>query len=105
MSIHPKIQLSRIRQIGWRDWDPIGLHDGSDFGPSNCADEYDLYLLHVVGLLCQGGARAQSTSYLVQIASEHMGMGSAVDLDASRKTVDAIAAYLSALPDAPIIEA
>ena len=104
MSLHPKIQLSRIRQIGWRYWDPIDLHDGSEFGPTNCADEYDRYLLHVVDVLCQGGTRADSTSYLVQIASEHMGLGGAVGLDAPRKTVDAIAEYLRALPDASIIE-
>ena len=36
----PFIALSRLREIGWSAWDPIGLAD------SDCPrDEYDAYLL------------------------------------------------------------
>jgi hypothetical protein len=102
VSAHPKIKLSEIRRIGWRDWDPIGLSDGSEFGPGECEDEYDSYLLHVVSLLTRGTPRIEATSYLNDIASDHIGL-SVVDPQAARKTVDAIADYLKELPDSPPI--
>jgi hypothetical protein len=37
---HPtKIQLSRLREIGWKLWDPIGLADDKGSPPEGCADE------------------------------------------------------------------
>jgi len=102
LSRFPKIKLSEIRRIGWRDWDPIGLGDGSPFGPSTCADEYDKYLLHVVSVLTQGGSRPEASAYLIEIATIHMGMSHS-DPAAARKTVDAIAHYLKELPDSPPI--
>jgi len=102
VSVHPKVKLSEIRRIGWRDWDPIGLSDGSEFGPGGCADEYDRYLLHVVNHLARGEARIDATNYLNDIASDHMGL-SVIDSPAARKTVDAIANYLKELPDSPLI--
>ena len=102
MTAHPKIKLSEIRRIGWRDWDPIDLSDGSDFGPANCADEYDRYLLHVVSLLTRGASRLEATAYLDEIAADHMGLG-VVEPNGSRRTVDGIAQYLRRLPDSPQI--
>ena len=100
--LHPKIRLSEIRRIGWQFWDPIGLADGSEFGPSNCADEYDGYLLNVVSILCRGGARDEAADYLTASARDHMGVPSA-DVTASRSTVDALAEYLAQLPEKPSI--
>jgi hypothetical protein len=98
LSAHPKIKLSEIRRIGWRDWDPIGLSDGSEFGRECCADEYDRYLLHVVSMLTRGASRIDAATYLCEIASDQMGL-SVTDHDAARRTVHEVAEYLNALPD------
>jgi hypothetical protein len=102
LSTYPKIKLSEIRRIGWRDWDPIGLSDGSEFGPEYCAGEYDRYLLHVVSMITRGGSRADAVTYLCEIANDHMGL-SEIDSEAAQRTVDEIAKYLNALPDSPPI--
>ena len=48
----PKIRLSRLRDIGWTTWDPIGLL-GQDqlWEDISYADEYDSYLLRAAGML------------------------------------------------------
>ena len=102
MSAYPEIKLSELRRIGWRDWDPIGLSDGSEFGPGSCADEYDSYLKYVMSHLTRGGSRSDAVAYLRDIASRHMGL-STVDPRAAEKTVDAIAENLKELPDSPPI--
>jgi len=103
MRTHPRIQLSRLREIGWKSWDPIGLayEDGSCH--EGCADEYDRYLLHVASLICRGGTTGQAAAYLVDIATEHMGLPE-VSADAAAATSEAIAAYIATLPDAPEAE-
>ena len=100
MTLYPKIQLSRLREIGWQLWDPIGLaHNGSSPN-AGCADEYDRYLLHVVSMISRGGSKDEATAYLNGIASEHMGM-SVVDAEAAAATAHVIADYLISLPDGP----
>lgn len=100
MTIYPKIQLSRLREIGWTLWDPIGLADENGSCGEGCADEYDGYLLHVVSMLCRNSSKEEATTYLVGIASDHMGL-SVVDPDAAAATARAIADYLTSLPDGP----
>jgi hypothetical protein len=97
---HPNVQLSELRLIAWRYWDPIGLSDGSKFGPARCADEYDRYLMNVVSQLTHGARRPDAASYLCEIASNQMGLSN-VDADAAKKTVDAIADYLAGLAEVP----
>lgn len=42
----PPLQLSRLRAIGWSNWDPIGLLEpGASWANESFADEYDSYLL------------------------------------------------------------
>ena len=98
-SSYPQIKLSEVRRIGWRYWDPIGLSDGSEFGPANCADEYDTYLLKVVSMLCRGATRDEAADYLDFIASDHIGMP--VEPASSRSTVNALAEHLAKLPESP----
>src|SRR4051812_38351453 len=100
MTSRPKIKLSRLREIGWKLWDPIGLACDDGASDPACADEYDRYLLHVVSLICRGGSKDEATAYLTDIASEHMGL-SDVDHDAAAAASGAIAEYLSSLPDGP----
>lgn len=64
MSSRPTFQLSRLREIGWAKWDPIGL-GGPDHGWP--ADEYDTYLLQAAGQLWNGHSEAEVTDYLVQV--------------------------------------
>jgi hypothetical protein len=100
----PKLELSRLRQIGWDEWDPIGIrsiNDQSWRGPA--ADEYDQYLLHAASLLLGGAGKKRVVEYLDMIASEHMVLGrTEAGRIAAVRTVDAIAAYLARLSDGPL---
>ncbi|MBG7616720.1 hypothetical protein IWC96_15715 [Brevundimonas sp. BAL450] len=102
----PKIKLSRLREIGWSEWDPIGLSqmgsdDWKDGGP--CADEYDSYLLQVAGRLRRGEARGNIVAYLEKIEMVHMGGGRlATTRTRAEATVAAIAHYLADLPAGPL---
>ena len=102
LSHYPKIQLSKLREIGWTRWDPIGLVDLVDEQGNGPADEYDNYLIHVVSLLSQGQSEQTAIDYLKTIEAEHMGLGKQSDSDVrSSQTVAAIADYLGTLPDGP----
>ena len=98
----PKIKLSRLREIGWSEWDPIGLSEiGDDHWKDGgaCADEYDSYLLQVAGRLRRGEALEDSVSYLEEIEMVHMGGGRvATTRSRAEATVAAIADYLADLP-------
>ena len=78
MSCRPAVKLSVLRDIGWREWDPIGLRGSEDgWEQSDAADEYDSYLLQVAACLQNGEADGPVVDYLVGIESEHMGLGPA----------------------------
>lgn len=94
------MDLSRLRDIGWKHWDPIGLARGDGAPDEACADEYDQYLVHVARMICQGNSKQESTAYLLGIASEHMGL-SVVNAHAAAATTQAIENYLMSLPDGP----
>lgn len=99
MSTYPKMQLSRLREIGWKHWDPIGLANADGTWDEACADEYDGYLLHIVSLLRGGQPAEQAVAYLDWASSEKMGLGrldSRLHL-ASVKTVEAVLSYLKTL--------
>lgn len=75
--MHPKIKLSRLRDIGWSHWDPIGLLErGESWEGKPFADEYDTYLMQVAGRLRRGEPLDSIVEYVVQIETEHMGLGS-----------------------------
>jgi hypothetical protein len=106
MTSPAKIKLSRLREIGWSLWDPIGLRDLSDGdwqdgGP--CADEYDGYLLQVVSRLRRGQSTSIVTAYLEGVETSRMGL-TPTETTRSRAhaTVGAIAAYLAALSAGPL---
>lgn len=75
----PDIALSRLREIGWSKWDPIGVGGPEHGWP---ADEYDAYLLQVAGRLWHGGSVEEAADYLVRIVTDHMGLGAAPDVQA-----------------------
>ena len=102
----PKISLSRLRERGWSLWDPIGLKEfsGGDWQDGGaCADEYDSYLLQVVGQLRRGEPILKVAAYLEEIEIDHMGLGrSATTRERAEATVAAIADYLDGLPAGPL---
>ncbi|WP_313326492.1 hypothetical protein [Sphingobium yanoikuyae] len=102
MIFYPKMQLSHLREIGWRLWDPIGLKNRDGTWNDACADEYDSYLFRAAGMMSQGHSRAEVSAYLVRIASDHMGL-SYVNEATAVSVSDAIANYLLSLPDGPTV--
>jgi hypothetical protein len=80
MSLLPPVKLSILRDIGWREWDPIGLStlEGGWEG-SSAADEYDQYLVHLAARLQRGEPDGPLIDYLVRIETEHMGLSPSPD--------------------------
>jgi len=101
----PKIKLSRLREIGWSEWDPIGLSQmGDDHWKDGgaCADEYDSYLLQVAGRLKRGDPQEDTVAYLEEIEMVHMGGGRvATTRSRAEATVARISDYLAELPAGP----
>lgn len=99
MSPLPAVQLSALRDIGWREWDPIGLQTiEGDWEGSSAADEYDSYLLHVAAGLQRGQPDDGMIEYLVGIETDHMGLSaSASTRTRAAATVTAIRDYVRAL--------
>ncbi len=100
-SPHPRVQLSKLRDIGWMLWDPIRLLGAgghfpgkwSDKANLGYADEYDNYLVSAASQLRRGASCEQVVSYLVQIESEQMGLGEGpTSRERAEAVVDAILA-------------
>lgn len=88
------LNLSRLRDIGWSSWDPIGLLAlGADWRNEPFADEYDSYLIEAASGLRNGWPVEKVTDYLLSIASDHMGL-SDVSRPAAEATAKAVAEYL-----------
>jgi hypothetical protein len=67
--------LAELREIGWAEWDPIGLSSDR----ASCEDEYDSYLLAAAGKLANGRTDEQVADYLIYIETSYMGMSKAPD--------------------------
>ena len=75
MSSLQPLQLSRLRDIGWTKWDPIGLlSQGEAWDQQPFADEYDGYLLQAAGRLRRDWKEADAVEYLMRMETEHMGL-------------------------------
>ena len=96
MPEHPPLKLSRLRDIGWAEWDPIGLlAKGEPWDHQPFADEYDTYLLLVASEMRRDWSVAQAVDYLVQIEAHHMGLGVGATARArAESVVSAIRAYI-----------
>ncbi|MFK0382852.1 hypothetical protein [Agrobacterium sp. NPDC090273] len=93
----PKIRLSRLRDIGWSLWDPIGLLGPDqrwDEGEAlSFADEYDAYLVQAAGMLRRGAPDEEVVAFLVTIETDHMALDQQPDTEIrARTTVAAIKA-------------
>lgn len=93
----PKLRLSRLRDIGWSLWDPIGLLGPNlrwDEGEAQAfADEYDAYLIEAAGLLRRGIPDQDVVELLVKVETAHMCLAQQPDTyERARSTVEAIKA-------------
>ena len=74
-----KVKLSKLRDLGWTLWDPIGLLPSAkswdDVDNSSFAGEYDSYLISAASQLVGGALPEDVIEYLVQIETEYMGLG------------------------------
>ena len=101
LSPQPRVRLSKLRDIGWRLWDPIGLlrangppsGNWDDEANLGFADEYDTYLISAASQLRQGVPGDKVADYLVQMECEYM----ALPRDpTTRKRAEAVVAALLA---------
>jgi hypothetical protein len=83
MDARPKIRLEPLREIGLRDWNPIGA--------GVPIDEYDTYLLRAAGQIVNGKSDDAVADYLVSVEVEDIGLGPAPDL---RKRALAVASAI-----------
>jgi len=92
------VSLERLRQYGWELWDPIGLAD------TGCPrDEYDTYLLQLVGRLRDGDSDAEATAYLVRMEIEWMGLPPRATTQArAQALVAAVRGYLAGFAAGPL---
>jgi hypothetical protein len=89
-----RFKLSRLREIGWARWDPIGL-SGSE---GTRDDEYDNYLLRAAAQLENGADIEEVVRFLASIEVEHMGLDdNASALPRARTTAAAIRDYVAEL--------
>ena len=70
MPSKPEFDLTRLREIGWDLWDPIGLR-----GVTNVDDEYDRYLLRAADRIWSGADEHKIKEYLRAIEANGMGLG------------------------------
>jgi hypothetical protein len=84
-------QLSRLRDIGFRYWDPIGILSPSESWVNHpAADEYDEYLMEAASLIRRGTPVSDAARRLIDIQSDHMGLP--VGPDEKRRAEEAAAA-------------
>jgi hypothetical protein len=94
-------ELYRIRAIGWRKWDPIGLIPPGESWESypGFADEYDVYLLKSVSMLREGWSVTNVAEFLLYICTEHMELShpNAEMLSRAKATAEALRSYVDEL--------
>lgn len=97
ISPQPRVRLSKLRDIGWTLWDPIGLlPSGSrwdDPAHRSFASEYDTYLIAAASQLRRGEQRDEVVQFLVGVETDRMGLGESAGAHARAvAVVDAILA-------------
>jgi hypothetical protein len=94
------ISLARLRDIGWKLWDPLAIRPPIGLWPDDGEDQYDPFLLHASTMMYHGRSRQDAALYLIQVASDLLGRAD-IDRVAAATTANAIADYLQTLPGGP----
>lgn len=90
MEERPKIRLEPLREIGFRDWSPIGA--------GVPIDEYDTYLLRAAGQIVNGKPDDAVADYLISVEVEDMGLGAEPGLrERALVVASAIRSYVRSL--------
>lgn len=83
----PPIKLSVLRDIGWKEWDPIGLLPvGEKWDHQPFADEYDRYLLAVAGHFRRRGSFKEAVEFILKVERKAMGLSIRPGRDARAST-------------------
>lgn len=95
----PPIKLSVLRDIGWKEWDPIGLlPPGEIWDHQPFADEYDHYLLAVAGGFRRGMSLEGATHFLLTAVRETMGISAhPLQIEQASATARLIQCYMAEL--------
>lgn len=97
MERYPAIQLCHLREIGWREWNPLDLPPPEEnaWRRVNIA-EYDNHLLHAVCLLKKGGTVVEAAAYLENAAKQYQAEDapSSGERKSAERTARALLDYL-----------
>jgi hypothetical protein len=96
MKIAGTVSLQELRKLGWALWDPLGL---GGIAPD---DEYDSYLMGLVGQLRQGATDGEATAYLAKLEADWMGLIPSASVEAAPPIVGAMRNYLKQFPPGPL---
>jgi hypothetical protein len=90
--------LETLPQFGWDLWDPIGLK------ATECPrDEYDTYLLQLMGLLRDCATTAEAIEYLIRSETGTIGMRWRADTQSrAEHLTEAVRRYLEGFPAGPL---
>ena len=97
--VTPRVNLSRLRDIGFDLWDPIGILGVKGFFPGKwsdeknerVADEYDDYLIEAAHKLRRGAPSETVVEYLFGVETVGMGLtGNTNQRDRAQAVVTAI---------------
>jgi hypothetical protein len=74
MMLKRDIMVERVREILFREWDPIGVN-----GYETCREEYDSYAPTLVRYLREGADEHRIAAHLTRLARDAMGLSVAAD--------------------------
>lgn len=91
--------LLDLREIGWREWDPLGiLRTEKSWVRERFADEYDPYLKEAARRIGRDGHIDDASDYLARVESRVMELADSDGSHArSRATAEAILALMGSL--------
>lgn len=90
MRARPRFDIGKLREIGFEQWDPIGVPVPED--------EYDTYLLKAAGNLWNGEGVEKVAEYLVKVEVDWMGLSLVPGVrERARQVAGAISGYVQSL--------
>lgn len=97
----PKFNITDLRQIGWKHWDPLDLKDIEALIRAHAKwpdDEYDTYLLKAAGDLWNGKTEQAVADYLIHVEVDQMGLlATPTSREQAARVASAIGEYVQAL--------